>query len=580
MKRLRSTFAGVLILTSPAIGQVIKNEPLSIYVTWAAHDQLSDTVKLTEALSLKELDAVLKLKNEGAKMDYYLLDMYWFDKQGGYRYFDKKNWPNGHKAFFDQCKKNNLKLGLWLSPNVLGWSENMRWLDYQNEWSSSIGKEKLWHAMYTGTYFPHFMKTIEYWYGEGVTMFKLDFSAFWAAKEGDDKKYTKDQIIEMNKKVFLDSITAFRTRHPDAKFVGYNGYVDGGLDANKRPFIFDKRFLTIFDALFCGDPHPGEVPFLNTWRSVDVYSDQCMREFMFKGIPPAKIDNAQFMIGTTGTVHFRMKADWKPTLISALAKGSMFNTYYGNISLLNTEDMKWFTKTQKLYYSLSKTSAFGPPPYQVNDIIGYAAFNNDGKLLTIINSSQEVKSMIPTASLKGKRGKLLFADGGFKPIIESEKITLGPEQMAVIGYDGFTKDSYYLGENEEVITPSESKNLNIDFKQTGNKGMAETMIEAPTNIRLVFTLVDSLGVPILIKGGAAPKGKYMGDVFKIEASQATKKLPVKINYNLQMWGGLNWAVGEINKNDVLAGKLLNISFTVNNASFTSKIRLKAYALKY
>ena len=37
-------------------------DPVSVYITWAAHDELSDTVVLDEDLAMRELAAVARLK--------------------------------------------------------------------------------------------------------------------------------------------------------------------------------------------------------------------------------------------------------------------------------------------------------------------------------------------------------------------------------------------------------------------------------------------------------------------------------------------------------------------------------------
>lgn len=74
-------------------------------------------------------------------MDYFLMDMFWFSKHTLYQSFNE-HWENGHHAFFKKAKGNNVKLGLWLSANVLGWNENMQWLDYQDTLDSSISQDK------------------------------------------------------------------------------------------------------------------------------------------------------------------------------------------------------------------------------------------------------------------------------------------------------------------------------------------------------------------------------------------------------------------------------------------------------
>jgi hypothetical protein len=58
-------------------------EPVAVYNDWSAYDELSDTVPLTEELALRELDNVVRLKKDGVRIDYYVMDAFWFDIDGG-----------------------------------------------------------------------------------------------------------------------------------------------------------------------------------------------------------------------------------------------------------------------------------------------------------------------------------------------------------------------------------------------------------------------------------------------------------------------------------------------------------------
>src|SRR5664279_4171021 len=70
-------------------------KPVFIYNNWSSYDELSDNIPLTEELAMKELNEVLRLKKSGVEIDYYLMDAFWFDRDGGYRTWRKQHWPNG-----------------------------------------------------------------------------------------------------------------------------------------------------------------------------------------------------------------------------------------------------------------------------------------------------------------------------------------------------------------------------------------------------------------------------------------------------------------------------------------------------
>ena len=65
--------------------------PITIYNNWSSYDELSDNVPLTEALAMKQLNELIRLKKNGVHVDYYLMDAFWFDKEGGYRTWHKQH---------------------------------------------------------------------------------------------------------------------------------------------------------------------------------------------------------------------------------------------------------------------------------------------------------------------------------------------------------------------------------------------------------------------------------------------------------------------------------------------------------
>ena len=54
-------------------------KPVFVYNNWSAYDELSDNIPLDEALAMKELDHIVRLKKLGVQVDYYMMDAFWFD---------------------------------------------------------------------------------------------------------------------------------------------------------------------------------------------------------------------------------------------------------------------------------------------------------------------------------------------------------------------------------------------------------------------------------------------------------------------------------------------------------------------
>jgi hypothetical protein len=304
------------------------------------------------------------------------------------------------------------------------------------EWKDSAGGWlDLVMSLHAGGFLKYHLETMQMWYDKGVRMFKFDFADFSAATKMTEALYTKDEIIQRNEDAWIDALKQFRFKNPEVVYLAYNGY--GGESGDTYP-VFKKtvklKWLEVFDSLYCGDPRASDVPCHNFWRSKDIYSDHMVRQYEYNGVPLDRIDNTAFMIGTTGTCYYRKKQAWKGMLILSAARGGWMNTYYGNLDLLTYQDGNWFAKVQTMFYDLQqygRISSFGNIP-GTGKPYGFIAENSKGSLVTIVNPSQKIEKIeIPVRPFKNQ--KLLFTDNGFKPEIENSIITLGPEQMALVG---------------------------------------------------------------------------------------------------------------------------------------------------
>ena len=109
-------FIGLQVNSQPADFNIERSgistglqEPLAVYNNWSSYDELSDNIPLTEDLAMKELDNVIRLKTDGVRIDYYVMDAFWFDLDGGYRTWNKMNWPNGPDRWLRVCKAAGVK---------------------------------------------------------------------------------------------------------------------------------------------------------------------------------------------------------------------------------------------------------------------------------------------------------------------------------------------------------------------------------------------------------------------------------------------------------------------------------------
>src|ERR1700743_842965 len=107
---LQTTGAGMALLVG--VGKIDLKGPVFVYNNWSAYDELSDKVVQTEALAMKELREVLRLREHGVRIDYYVMDAFWFDKHGGYRTWNAAHWPNGPDGWLRACRAHGLRPGM------------------------------------------------------------------------------------------------------------------------------------------------------------------------------------------------------------------------------------------------------------------------------------------------------------------------------------------------------------------------------------------------------------------------------------------------------------------------------------
>ena len=474
---------------------------------------------------------------------------------------------------------HHVKLGLWLSANVLGWNENMRWLDYHDTLYSSISKDKLSMVMNEGMWPQYFNSVLEYWYGEGVTLFKIDFAAFYTSRERTDgrNKILKSQIIEQNEQAFYNIVDSFKKKHPDCQFIAYNGFVDEVNLKNGQAL----HWLNIFESLFCGDPQPGLVPCFDFWHSTELYSDEMFWIFASHNIPVSHIDNSQFMLSETGTGYKRGKKEWKTMLISTLSKHSKVQTYYGNIDLLDGKDAEWMAKAQKLFYQMDSIKLTGEHPYN-QQILLYHLKNEKGGLVYILNPCQQVKNVKLPEEYINKASRIIFSQRGHLNTIKGNWVSVAPEQSVLVGFKEYAKERYSLGVDEDVQVPDTISAIQIQEKKELT-GHVSFIISKPAkgNVRLIFQLADNRNNPLKVQGGAPPKGKFMDRILIISAKNGSRQLPVSLSYGIQIWSGLSWACGEIEEKYLqnLTGNI-EVTFDIKDDHFKGKIIENCYNTVY
>ncbi len=538
--------------------------PISVYDNWSTYDELSDNVPLTEALTMQELDQLLRLRKAGARFDYYAMDAFWFAPDGAYREWRKPNFPNGPDPWLKKCQDNHILPGLWFSTNTLVH------LNAAPAWRDSLNKQGTAMSMFEGGFLPDFVNVLQYWHDRGVRMFLFDFADLTAATPHAEATLSKEEIVRRNSDALRNALIAFRRKNPDVVLEAFNGF-GGTMDTTTYAFPFrdpvDLRWLQAFDALYSGDPRPADVPEMNFWRTLEIYSDHQARRYEQSGVPLERIDTTSFMPGNTGTIYRRAFAEWKGSLILMLARGGWIDTTYGNLELMSDADVRWFARVQSLFLhlqSVGRIRSFGGIPGDVQTY-GFGALDGDGSVYVIVNPAQNIATIhLPLLSPDQRplaQGRVLFRDAGFVPRLIRDTIQLGPGQMAMVGYGKYAGDSYNFGIQQDTVIPTAIHPIPADFKSTG-KGIIQATIPAPANgdLRLIMQQYSPDGSLRRTWAGGAPDGTSMGKVFLLKAQQSGKLVPVHEEYNKVIWAGLSWAVGEIRARDLQPGAPLTLTF--------------------
>lgn len=144
-----------------------------------------------------------------------------------------------------------------------------------------------------------------------------------------------------------------------------------------------------------------------------------------------------------------------------------------------------------------------------------------------------------------RAGKVQFRDAGFTPQLNGDHITLGPGQMAMVGFGAYAEPAYDFGIQRDVVIPRSIDPVKAEFRST-SPNTIEASIQSPANGWLRVIMRQRLdGRVYRTHGGAPPNGTSMGKIFTIEAIQAGRTLAVATDYDRVIWSGLSWALGEI-----------------------------------
>jgi hypothetical protein len=174
----------------------------------------------------------------------------------------------------------------------------------------------------------------------------------------------------------------------------------------------------------------------------------------------------------------------------------------------------------------------------------------------------------------------MFRDAGFTPVLNGNRITLGPGQMAAVGFGRYAAPKYDLGIQNDVRIPLSIAPVAAQFQSRGQNA-TEATVEVPAegDLRIILQQRGKDGHLVRSWPGGPPNGMSAGKVLVLQATQGGKNIPIEITYDKMIWSGLSWAVGEIRHSALQAGQPLTIRCS---SAEKDPVVLKgeAYVVKY
>jgi hypothetical protein len=433
------------------------------------------------------------------------------------------------------------------------------------------------------------MAALQTWYDRGVRFFDFDSIDLSAATHAAAKLSPAD-IASRNAAALRQALQSFHDKNREAVLLvsiepgvhqrfSIPSLASAGTGDSGQPAQADLAQLGAFTVIAAGTPLPLTEPQANLWRAIDIQNDNSVRRLEQSGLSLAQVDSAGFT--AAGSADSGMHA-WKGAFLLSLARGGWVNSIHGDLALVEKDDAHWMARAQHLFLNLQEQGhmrSFGGQSGS-SEPYGFAGANDRGSVYVVVNPGDTAATLALPALSAGSQdqsaGRLQFTDAGFTPVLKDNSITLGPGQMAMVGYGDYAGSSFNLGVQQDVIIPHEVELVNAAFYST-NTGSLEASFDPPIDgvVRVVLRPRFSAGeaLPMLNLGADASRA------FTLDASQYGRPIPVRLDKGNKVESGLGWTVGEIDVNDLTPGVPLVVSFHSKDADMAS-LEASAYAVEY
>lgn len=372
--------------------KAIATRPARIYGDWALHDDFTpgDPV-LTEELTLKNLENLKQFtEKSGVKFDCYLMDAFWFQRGKPYTEFRADHFPRGIRPVVDAVHRAGMEFGLWFDINCIHAAlPGMEWFDAGlGNGALCLACDEVAELVYEGI-----ATQVR---DNDVRWIKLDFGYFECKNPRHNHSTHPAEYKEKAAANFLRIADALRALQPGLKILCYNGWTTtlewmSPVTRHKLPgYMVSPFWAEHVDYVYCGDPKPSELPAPEFADSVTYYTDGMLRNFREALFPVANTDDHGSMVGSTATIYRLGRSTFRLSLLAGAMRGTNRLHFYGDVTLLNGDDLAYFKFVDNLLAELFAANCRysvtdGDP--RLGEPYGYLALSGANGYALLIDSS-------------------------------------------------------------------------------------------------------------------------------------------------------------------------------------------------
>jgi hypothetical protein len=564
--------------------------PIAVYLHEPVAGALSAAPPLSEVNALHDLDQLVRLKTSGLRVDFDLLDASAIAPDGLQPAGRTAAWPNGPDNWIARCRAAGIYPGLRFAASALRPGGPV---------PAPGGRAP---AFFEKQFLPDFIAALQSWYDRGIRLFAFDGLALTTAPPRTATGLTKDQIVARNVAALRVALTAFRAKNrgaiilaieSDAAHSDASAKPSSGSDPsadNPSSNSIESRDETsrigAFALLSTGQPRPSDRPQASLQRAIDIETDSQIRGDEQMSVPLAHILSTGFIAAPAGAAGPSasgllrdLHREWKGEFVLSMARGGWVDTLSGSLDSVQTADARWMARVQKLFFEMQaqgQMHSFGGPPFG-GQPYGFTGATSRGAVDVVVNPTQAVATL-PLSDQPSGPGRLLFRDAGFSPQLTGNSITLGPGQMAAVGFGAYATPEFNFGVQQDVVIPRSIQPVDADFHLTA-PGVLEARIDPPIEgvLRVVICENAPGGVRESVSGGGQPMVNSQAPAashdhrLTLEITQGGRPIPLRpegtgSDGESTLSAGLSWAVAEIDVNDLTPGVPLHVLFRSDEKS--------------